>query len=120
MVRSGKEMAVWSTITPEMMSDEEKDGDMYIRHPPSYRSQNFLCKLDERADKTNTKSHARFQRKKGSPRMKTPPVNLKKWMKKNDETDLECLSDEEETPAPTVAADNASSEDLFSDADLAI
>ena len=28
-------------ITPEMMSDEEKVGDKWIRRPPSYRSEQF-------------------------------------------------------------------------------
>lgn len=34
MVHPGKETAIWSTITPDMMSDEENDGESYVRHPP--------------------------------------------------------------------------------------
>ena len=37
-VKAPKEAQYWSDITADMMLDEEKQGDVYIRHPPSYRS----------------------------------------------------------------------------------
>lgn len=38
VVKAGKETSLWAEITPDLMSEEEKEGDVYIRHPPSYRS----------------------------------------------------------------------------------
>ena len=41
---SEKEKKYWSDITADMMSDEEKEGDTYIRHPPGYRSERLYSK----------------------------------------------------------------------------
>ena len=64
----------------EMMSDEEKVGDKWIRHPPSYRSElfsRFIEKLDSRASDTNC---VRFPRDIGSPRQREAPSTAKAWM----------------------------------------
>ncbi len=86
VVRPGKEVSYWSNVTADMMSNEEKVGDKYVRHPPSYRSEKFskfLLKLDERAA-LKSKSHARFKREEGSPRNKLVPPTSKQWMIKKD------------------------------------
>ena len=47
-------MTFWASITPDMMSDEEKRGTKYIRHQPCYQSDRFnafMQKLDERYEK---------------------------------------------------------------------
>jgi len=82
MVRKGKETKFWADVTADMMSEEERVGDVYVRHPPHYRSEKlnkFIRKLDERASK-KSKSHARFSRKEGSPRKLPIPKHAKQWM----------------------------------------
>ena len=84
MVRPGKEAKFWADVTADMMSDEERHGDIYVRHAPAYRSEkfnNFLKKLDERAA-SKGKGHARFERQDGCTIEKTIPVNCKPWMVK--------------------------------------
>ena len=74
-----KERKYWGEVTPDMMSDEEKVGDKYIRHPPSYRSDRlnrFIQKLDSRLESTPS-GHARHTRLLGSPVEKEPPVRAK-------------------------------------------
>lgn len=81
-VREGREARYWETITPDMMSDEEKAGTKYVRHQPDYRSSrfnSFIKKLDERSGKQNS-SRARFEREIGSPVQKPIPANAKSWM----------------------------------------
>ena len=114
VIKAGKEVKAWANITAEMMSDEERDGDCFIRHPPSYRSEKlnrFLLKLDERADTKAKTGDARFKRRLGSPREKTVPSGIKGWMtacQEEEESDIdhehsdsdsdnehsECLSEE--------------------------
>ena len=36
MVKEGREADLWANVTLEMMSEEEKVGQMYIQHPPAY------------------------------------------------------------------------------------
>ena len=88
MTKGGKETNLWAQVTPEMMSDEESDGNVYIRHQPSYRSNGlnaFIKKLDLRleADGSNRggrgSAHPRLERRLGSPREKNIPVLAKKW-----------------------------------------
>ena len=70
-----------------MMSDEEKVGDKYVRHPPSYRSERlhrFIQKLDSRLARTPTR-HARHTRVLGSPVEKEPPPGAKKWILRSTE-----------------------------------
>ena len=69
-----------------MMSDEEEQGEVYIRHPPSYRSDilsSFIEKLDSRCSK-EANSQPRKKRVVGSPIMKAVPINAKKWMLKDE------------------------------------
>ena len=82
-----------------MMSDEELQGDIYIRHPPSYRSEilsKFIEKLDSRAAKSNDSAHPRVMRQLGTPAEVAIPSSCKKWMIKAglkkpgaEETDME-------------------------------
>ena len=81
-VHKDREARYWEAIAPDMMSDEEKQGTKYIRHPPEYRSErfnSFMNKLDERHEK-QAKPNARFVREIGSPAKKPVPPNAKPWM----------------------------------------
>lgn len=102
-------------MKPEFMSDEEKISDnIYIRHPPLYRSEQFsrfLKKLDERADKV-LKKHARFERREGSPRDILPPDGVKMWMLKPSEQATEGDREEE------VEEDSESNDSNNSDTEL--
>ena len=78
-----------------MMSEEEEEGNGYIRHPPSYRSKGlnkFTAKLDKRLD-TKQSKHPRVARILGSPREKPLPHMCKKWVIK----DLREREDEQRT-----------------------
>ena len=90
MIRSTREAKLWEDITPDMMSEEEKCDDAYIRHPPSYRSKEmdkFLTKLDKRCEEKMS-SHPRIKRRLGSPRKLSVPCHAKKWViKKNEDHD---------------------------------
>ena len=80
VLRGDRERKFWSDVTPEMMSDEERVADKWIRHPPSYRSDKFtrfIAKLDSR---TVNDKHARFPRDLGSPRNMDVPPQAKDWM----------------------------------------
>ena len=80
-VKKGKEAKFWDDVTVEMMSDEEKRGDVYVRHQPMYRSDalnGFIKKLDERSAASS--SHAKFQRVVGTPAKKIVPASAKKWI----------------------------------------
>ena len=84
--KSEKENKYWSAVTAEMMSEEEKVDDTYVRHPPSYRSERlnkFIQKLDERLECTPS-HHARHARILGSPIEKPIPAVAKRWMLKDD------------------------------------
>lgn len=79
-VRGAKERKYWNDVTVDMMSDEERAGEKWVRHRPSYRSElfnRFIDKLDCRAANGE---RARFPRDLGSPRSKNPPTCAKKWM----------------------------------------
>ena len=87
-----KEQEYWKHITPDMMSDEEKKGGVFIRHQPSYRSKalsSFLMKLDRRAAEKST-HQPRSTREVGSPVNRLPPPKCKTWMVKRDHVDAEC------------------------------
>lgn len=63
------------------MSDEDTNGDEYIRHPPSYRSKKcneFIEKLEKRLSKKGCPK-PRLARIVGSPDKSVPPPNSKKW-----------------------------------------
>ena len=76
-----KEAELWVDVSPEMISVEEKVGEMYIRHPPAYQSQSldkFISKLDICLDSgKNNNKHPRADRKLGSPHTKPIPVRCK-------------------------------------------
>ena len=72
-----------------MMSDEERDEEIYVRHPPSYRSKSlncFISKLDCRLDSdiANKSKHPRLDRRLGSPHDESVPVGCKRWVVKKD------------------------------------
>lgn len=84
MVKSGKERELWKDVTIDMMSDEEKRGEIYVRHPPAYRStalSKFISKLDNRCDKKMS-AHPRVKRNLGTPLRVQTPACAKKWMVK--------------------------------------
>ena len=111
------------------MSDEERSGDSYIRHPPSYRSKalsDFITKLDARLDKEK-KIHPRLMCMQGSPHKKSIPMKFKKWtvkkelwkergpMEQDEEQSLEHSPEQEQNqelnPAAPLGSDNDSSSD---------
>ena len=52
--RMPKKKKLWQDVTPDMTSDEEKIGEKYVHHQPSYHSDSlnkFVTKLDSRSDK---------------------------------------------------------------------
>jgi hypothetical protein len=76
------ELSYWQQLTPDMMSDEEKSGEVFVRHQPSYRSDSlnkFLTKLDSRTDK-KTSHQPRMPRITGSPVNIDVPYHAKNWM----------------------------------------
>ena len=84
MIKSTREAKLWVDITPDMMSEEEKCNDTYIRHPPSYRSkavEKFLTKLDTRCEQQMS-THPRVKRLLGSPRKLRVPRHAKGWVMK--------------------------------------
>ena len=94
---SEKEKKYWSYVTPDMMSDEEKDGNTYIRHPPSYRSERlnrFIQKLDSRLDSTPSR-HARVL---GSPVEKQTPARAKRWMLKDCNSENVAVANDDQNP----------------------
>ena len=102
---SEREKKYWSDVTAEMMSDEEKDGDTYVRHPPAYRSDQlnrFIEKLDSRLESTPSR-HARHARVLGSPIQKLAPAGAKSWMLK-------------ETGGMPVAGASTDDQDIAADA----
>ena len=80
MCKEGREAELWADVFPEMMSDEDKEGEVYVRHQPSYRSKalnTFISKLDERLDSSKDR-HPRVARRLGSPHKKPAPEGCKK------------------------------------------
>ena len=78
------EMQTWEYITPDMMSEEEEDGDQdgFIRHQPSWRSNvlnRFISKLEKRIKK-NSKNSLAKKRRHGTTIDKDAPPNLPSWM----------------------------------------
>lgn len=83
----GKEVSLWADLTPEMMSDEEVDGDVYVRHQPSYHSElvnKFILKLDTHLARGDKGNHPRKKRRLGSPRNKPIPRCAKQWTVKKE------------------------------------
>ena len=77
-----KETKRWAEVTPSMMSDEEEQGETYIRHPPLYRStliSQFIEKLESRYEKRSS-NHPRKKRVLGAPVDIPVPAEAKKWM----------------------------------------
>lgn len=111
-LRKGRETKRWNSIAPEMMSDEEKRGSVYIRHQPEYRSETFnlfMNKLDERSCKQGS-VHARFQREIGSPVKLPVPAGAKRWMLKEEYQTL----DSEHSQTVTVESQESESNQMRS------
>ena len=86
-----------------MISDEEKVRELFIHHPPTYRSDRlntFIDKLDERLSKLTT-GYVRHPRVLVSPRIKDVLASAKAWMVKEYSTD------------PAEGHINQSDQDLF-------
>ena len=91
------------------MSEEEKRDDVYIRHQPEYRSNEFtafLNKLDERSSKKQS-NHSRYKRTIGTPVKKTPPAGIQKWLTKSSEPSVSSSDNDQE--------ENTSSDDIDED-----
>ena len=107
-VQGAKEEIYWSSVTVDMMSDEEKDGEKRIRHRPSYKSalfNRFIDKLDSHAV---DKNRARFPRDIGSPRIKPIPPTTHKWMLNDSSIEQE---DDQKSPNPELFSDPSSDND---------
>ncbi len=105
MVKGEKESKRWNELTPEMMSEEEKNEDKFVRHPPSFRSakvKQFIGKLERRLER---KPSLRVRRVEGSPRSVPIPVGAKKWTFKSPSKEI----------TPVNAQDSDISEELFSE-----
>ena len=93
------ELNLWQHITPDMMSEEEEDGDGFVRHSFSWHSKtlnNFFVKLHKRLSTGNAKILAK-KCVYGDGIEKPAPGNVPPWMKetipssfsKDDSTDIE-------------------------------
>lgn len=94
-----------------MMSEEELDEGVYVRHQPSYRSealQRFINKLDARLD-AEKGTHPRLERRLGSPHEKSAPVVTNSWVIKKD-NDNDDNEHNEQTGIITSDVDTSSSE----------
>lgn len=72
----------WKDVTVEMMLDEEKRGEIYVRHQPTYRSDTlnaYIKKLDKCSAEAST-FNAKFPRVVGTPTKKAIPPSTKKWI----------------------------------------
>ena len=77
-----REIKHWKDITPDMMSEEEAEGDDFIRHRPTWRSSSlnkFLEKLDSRFKAKHQKSLAK-PRSYGSPSDKPASDDIPSWL----------------------------------------
>ena len=122
MVKGSKEAKYWSDITPEMMSDEDRVEDKYVRHPPSFRSDKvsrFIHKLDSRLNRKGS-DKARFVRVMGSPRMLPPPRNAKQWTiaQSAHVEDIQNTSAEALDSQSSVEADGINETDKHSDSEF--
>lgn len=76
MVKEGREASLWAEVTPDMMSKEEQDGEVYVRHAPSYHLNalnRFISTLDHRLDTDLPKtSHPRLD--------KSPSLRSQSWI----------------------------------------
>ena len=114
MCKAGREVELWADVYPEMMSDEEKEGEEYVRHQPMYRSKalsSFISNLDERLDSAKDK-HPCVTRKLGSPREKPLPEGCKKWLIKKELWNSQC-SVPPETNSTSSDDGSSGSEELF-------
>ena len=118
-MRGPKEAQYWSDITADMMSDEEKQSDVYIRHPPLYRSSTltkFIEKLDSRSEaKNGNNSHPRQKRQLGTSIDAPVPLKAKNWMLKSEfrktHTSEEAHEQEREGVGEHTSVDESDSDD---------
>ena len=97
-----RESVVWKVITPDMMSEEEDEGEEFIRHRPDWRSASFnrfIEKLEQRFKSKNPQSLAK-SRSYGDPLCKSAPSGIPSWMiqtsENADPASMPNLSDEED------------------------
>ena len=109
VVKDGKEAKLWSEVSTEMMSDEEREGEGYVRHQPHYI---IIKKLDSRLDSTKgIEKHPRMDRRVGSPHEKPIPEGCKKWIVKKS---LIPVAEVPDTESEGVSSGSGSeSEELF-------
>ncbi len=80
VVKEGWETELWFQVPPEMMSEEEVENGIFVCHPPSYRSDSFIYKLEYQLDNLPSMSHLRAQRRLGSPIKSEDPRGYKSWL----------------------------------------
>ena len=77
-----KEAKTWRMVTPDMMSEEEAEGNEFIRHRPDWRSHRFnkfIEKLDNRYKSKHEKMLAK-PRTYGDVVVKSFPDGIPSWM----------------------------------------
>ena len=118
-MKAERETELWEGVTPDMMPEEEENGEVYVRHPPSYRSTNvnkFIHKLDSRLIPKS--KHPRVERMLGSPRERSIPQKCKKLMLKrfhpvNEEEPIATASDSDSSESDSLGnTSGASSTEL--------
>ena len=115
-------MTYWNDITPDMMSEEDRVEDKYIRHPPCYRSgsvQKFVDKLDSRLQKRGPE-RARIVRVLGSPRICRAPPKAKEWTvqcarRTSSNNSNTTVDQEQEEPVPNQASGCSSDSEFSAD-----
>lgn len=91
-----------------MMSEEEEEGDTFIRHKPSWRSDTlnqFLEKLESCFKDKHPKSLAK-PRKYGEPVEKNVPSGIPSWMIKANEANESLNSNNSESDGENTEKDN--------------
>jgi len=104
-----REAKSWKLVSPDMMSEEEAEGDDFVRHRPSWRSatlNRFFEKLENRYKSKHEKTLAK-PRRYGNPVQREAPPGIPSWMLNMAESPL---TTEDEEPVPIQ-----SDEELFSD-----
>ena len=114
------EMKAWKYMRADMMSEEENDGDGFIRHRYSWRSDKlnkFIEKLDKRHGKSTRAGPAK-KRIYGQMITKQTPENLPPWMvakadADNDDTAAHNEDALSEVEGPLQSSSDSDSDDLF-------
>ncbi len=103
-----REAKSWKLISPDMMSEEEAEGDDFVRQQPSWKSatlNRFFEKLENRYKSKHEKTLAK-PRRYVNPVQREAPPGIPSWMLDTEQSP----TPEDEEPAP-IRSDG----ELFSD-----